>query len=110
MANIEILDECVVIIVVLEVMNDPFVDCFDLFFVGLTIGTNFVSKLFCLCVSQGRTTVEKIWWFRRADEILCGNHRDQNEPRYCQNRNFRQQSIFTKLICRGNEIYQFGDE
>ena len=49
-ANIEILDECAVVIVVLKVIYDPLIVCFDLIFVGFTASTNFVSKFFCLCV------------------------------------------------------------
>lgn len=47
-ANIEVLDKGVVIIIVLEVMNDPLVKHLYLFLVGFATGTNFVSKFLCL--------------------------------------------------------------
>ena len=83
LAYIEVLDEGVVIIVVLKVLDDPLIDCFDLIFVGFTAGTNFVSKFFRLRVPQGCATVVKVRGLRFADEIACKDHRDQNECRYC---------------------------
>ena len=89
-ANVEILDECAVVIVVLEVMDDPLVDCSDLIFVGFATGADFVSKFFCLCVPQGCPAVGEIRGFRFADEIVCGDPCDQNKTRYYQNIDFRQ--------------------
>lgn len=81
--HIEILDEGVIIIVVLEVIDDPLIDRLHLFFVGFTASTNFVSKFFGLCVPQGCSAVGEIWCFRIADEIVCGDPCDQNESQYC---------------------------
>lgn len=81
--NIEILDKCVVIIVILEVLYDPFVDYFDLFFVCFTAYTNFVSKFFRLRIPQSCTAVGETRGIRFADETVCGDPCDQNESRYC---------------------------
>ena len=104
------MDECVIIVVIFEVMDDPLIDCFDLIFVGFTASTNFVSKVFRLCVPQGCATVGEIRGIRFADEIVCGDPGDQNVAGDYQNANFRQQLSFTNLICRGNEIHELGDE
>ena len=108
--NVEVLDEGVVVVVVLTVMNDPTVNCLYLLGIGFTVGANFVSKFFRLCVPQGRTTVSEIGCFRFADEIVCSDYRDQNESCNCNDINFRHQPFLTRSICRGNEIHQFGDE
>ena len=82
LANIKVLDDGVVVIVIFEVMNDPTVDCLYLFGIGITACTNFVNKFFCLGVPQGCSTVVKIWGFRFADENICKDHRDQNKAGY----------------------------
>ena len=82
LTDIKVLDEGVVVIVILKVMNDPVVDRLHLFGIVITVCTNFVSMFFRLCVPQSCTSVNKIGGFRLEDEIVCRNHRDQNESRY----------------------------
>ena len=69
--NIEILDEGVIIIIVLEVMNDPTIDRLYLFGIGVTVCTNFVSEFFCLRIPQGCSAIGEIRSFQFADEIVC---------------------------------------
>ena len=89
-ANIEILGEGAVIIIILAVIDDPTVDCLYLFGIGVTASTNFVSKIFRLCVSQSCATVGEIRGIRFTDEIVCCDPRDQNKTCYYTNANFRQ--------------------
>ena len=70
LANIKVLEKRIAVVVVLKVGYDPIIKSQYLFFVGITSGTNFVSKFFRLCVPQGISAVGKIRSLRFVDEIL----------------------------------------
>jgi len=70
LANIEVLENGIAVVVVLKVGYDPIIKRSYLFLVGFTTGTNFVSKFFCLRIPQGISAIGKIRSFRFVDEII----------------------------------------
>ena len=70
LANIEVLEKRIAVVVVLEVGYDPIIKRSHLFLVGCTTGTNFVSKFFRMGIPQSISAVGKIRGFRFENEII----------------------------------------
>ena len=70
LANIEVLEKWITVVVIFEIGYDPIIEGSHLFLVGFTTGTNFVSKFFCLRVPQSISAVGKIRGFRFENEII----------------------------------------
>ena len=68
---IKILDYGSIIVVILEIMYHPFVYCFYLFFISITIDANFVSKCNSVRIPQGCLTIGKRYIILFVDENVC---------------------------------------
>ena len=84
-ANIKMLEERIIVVVVFKVSYHPIVDRLHFFGIGITVCANFISKFFCLCIPQSCTTVKKIRNLRTADEIIRGKQHHYDKCRHCQN-------------------------
>lgn len=103
-AHIEILDEGISLKVIFKVRYDPILERPCLFRIGLTIGTNFVSKLNRLRIPQGISAIVKIWGFRFVDEVVYGVQIKNNDSRYRKNIDFRQKTVFPCLFHECAEV------